>query len=170
MFCFGLHGTAHSQPTAFSPPAYLRLTSMTLPSRFAEQRGRVARKTHAARFWQAMLVLLVIAVCFLALTPTPPSPIVRHWDKLNHAAAFAALTLSALLGLWPHRTGSWRVFLPMLGFGVLIEILQMLVPGRSSEWADLFADAVGMAIGAGLAFASTRWLRWRQQQRAMARL
>ncbi|MEY4561130.1 MAG: hypothetical protein RLZZ618_407 [Pseudomonadota bacterium] len=143
---------------------------MTSPSRFADQRGRVARKTLSARFWQAMLALLVIAVCFLALTPTPPSTVVRHWDKLNHAVAFAALTLSALLGLWPHRTGSWRVFIPMLGFGVLIEILQMLVPGRSSEWADLVADGVGMAIGAALAFAATRWVRWRQRQRAVARL
>ena len=40
--------------------------------------------------------------------------------------------------------------------GGLIEIAQYFVPGRSSEWGDLLADAGGAVTGAALALL---WLR-----------
>lgn len=115
-----------------------------------------------------MLVLLLCAVSYLALTPTPPSSVSHQWDKLNHAGAFAALTLSGLLGLCPHRAGSWRVLLPLLGFGGLIEILQSLVPGRAPEWHDLLADLVGLCLGALLALIATRLTGWWRRRRRPA--
>jgi len=33
----------------------------------------------------------------------------------------------------------------------LIEVLQLFVPGRSSEWGDLLADGIGIVFGMGLA-------------------
>jgi VanZ family protein len=38
-----------------------------------------------------------------------------------------------------------------VAFGGLIEVLQLFVPGRSSEWGDLLADSVGIAGGAVIA-------------------
>ena len=122
----------------------------------------------ATRFWQLMLVLLLCMVSYLALTPTPPSSVSHSWDKLNHAGDFAALTLSGLLGLCPQRAGSWRVLLPLLAFGGLIEILQWFVPGRSSEWNDLLADLVGLCLGALLALIATRLAGWWQRRRRPA--
>ncbi|MBL0727555.1 VanZ family protein [Piscinibacter sp. HJYY11] len=86
-------------------------------------------------------------VCFLAFSPRPPDPLSTGWDKLNHGAAFAALTMTALLAFpRPHRA-LWVVLLGLLAFGGLIEVVQGLVPNRSSEWADLLADALGIVAG-----------------------
>ena len=98
-----------------------------------------------------LLVLLLIVVSWLALMPKPPPTLDLGWDKLNHMAAFAALAFTASLG-WP---GSVRMRALVLGallaYGGLIELVQMQVPGRSAEWADLVADAVGLLVGAAAA-------------------
>ena len=44
----------------------------------------------------------------------------------------------------------------LLGYGGLIEILQMFIPSRSAEWGDVVADAVGIGIGCLLAVALQR--------------
>lgn len=85
----------------------------------------------------------LLAVSWLALTPTPPREADLGWDKLNHFSAFGTLTVLACLGWpWPRRMA-----LALLAYGGLIELLQTQVPGRSAEWADLLADGIGIAIG-----------------------
>ena len=110
----------------------------------------------AARAWRIVTALLVVAVSWLALTPTPPPTIDFGWDKLNHALAFTALAFSACLG----HPASMRMRLlwlcALLAFAGLIEVLQAFVPGRSSEWGDLLGDAAGIAIGAVLGAVALR--------------
>ena len=103
--------------------------------------------TAAMRLWRLTLLLLAIGVTWLALSPMPPASMTLGWDKLNHAGAFAALGLSGHLGFPGRRTALW-VIAAGLAFGGLIEVLQLFVPGRSSEWTDLLADLVGLACGA----------------------
>ncbi|MBC7956337.1 MAG: VanZ family protein [Cytophagales bacterium] len=98
-------------------------------------------------------------VCYLAFTPQPPRELDFGWDKLNHAAAFVALTLAGCFGFPGSRRTVLGVLLAMLALGVLIEIVQYFVPGRSSEWADLGADAIGMALGATLALVTLKLVR-----------
>ena len=103
----------------------------------------------STRFWQALLPVLLVVVAWLAMTPQPPPELTLGWDKLNHGSAFVALALLALLA-----------------YGGLIEVAQWFVPGRAGEWADLLADAVGLAIGAALAWLVLRLAalaaqRWR---------
>ena len=66
-------------------------------------------------------------------------------DKLVHVALFASI--GALLWI---AAGAQRV-LAVLGIavllGVLDESIQWLSPGRSAEWLDLLADAVGACLG-----------------------
>ncbi len=103
--------------------------------------------TATARHWRTLLVLLLVVVSYLALTPTPPKELTLGWDKANHMAAFAALTIAAYGGI---RVSLGRLLLlaaSLLAFGGLIEVLQRFVPGRSCEWEDLFADAIGIAFG-----------------------
>ncbi len=97
--------------------------------------------------WQIVLALLVAAVCFLAFSARPPEQLSTGWDKLNHGAAFAALTMTALLAFPRRGQGLWWVLLGLLAFGGLIEVVQGFVPSRSSEWADLLADSVGIVAG-----------------------
>jgi VanZ family protein len=109
--------------------------------------------------WRVLLALLAVTVGVLALTPNPALGPTLGWDKLNHTLAFAALAFCAVLG---QRGGSRRqlaaVLLALLAYGGLIELLQLFVPNRESEWGDWLADAVGIGIGALLAAA---WLRVR---------
>ena len=100
----------------------------------------------AQRGWRALFVVLVATVCWLALTPAPPPDLSTGWDKLNHTLAFASLAFTGRLGLATKRA-PWWLPVTLLLFGGLIELLQLAVPGRSSEWADLLADAIGLAAG-----------------------
>lgn len=70
------------------------------------------------------------------------------WDKSNHALGFAVLACLAYRA-WPRRI--LLSLLGLLGYGALIEVLQSLTPDRMAEWSDLWADGVGLLIGATLA-------------------
>lgn len=91
-------------------------------------------------------MLLVAAICVLAFMPAPPQALSTGWDKLNHAFAFATLAVTARQAFrGPHAVAG--IVLALLGFGAFIEIVQGFVPGRASEWADVLADGIGVAIG-----------------------
>lgn len=94
------------------------------------------------------LILLILALSLLRTGPAGlPMP---HGDKWGHLIAYAAL------GFWyasfvRDRFGRlWRA-VAFVALGGLIEIAQSFTSHRSAEWADLVADALGVALGMGLA-------------------
>jgi VanZ family protein len=98
-----------------------------------------------------LLVLLVVVVSYLALTPTPLEGSESALDKVGHLMAFTALAFAGYLGFPTSRGTRTALLFGLLAYGGLIEVLQLIVPGRSSEWGDLLADGIGIALGAGLA-------------------
>ena len=94
-------------------------------------------------------------ILWLSLTPSPPDiPGVLGWDKLLHAGAYGLLTLLVaqfLLHSSLNNGGScWQAGLVAVGYAALLEVLQLLtMMGRTAEWTDLIADAVGVCL-AGL--------------------
>ena len=114
--------------------------------------GRAVRAiaTHpgAAWTWRALLVLLLVAVSYLALAPKPPAGVDTGWDKLNHVLAFTALALCASLGYPASRRTRQALLGGLLAYGGAIELLQLSVPSRSAEWSDLLADSIGIGAGA----------------------
>jgi VanZ family protein len=88
-----------------------------------------------------------MAVLVLALMPVVPHMPSTGWDKSNHMLAFAVLTVLGYRG-YPGRMALLLLYL--LAYGGLIEVLQSFTPGRSAEWVDLLADALGLLMGAGL--------------------
>jgi VanZ family protein len=127
------------------------MPSALIPTIFLSPRAR--------RCWRLLLVLLLIAISYLALTPVPPKGVGSSWDKLNHAMAFASL---AFCGHW--SLSNWRqrwlaLPLALLAYGGAIELLQLQIPGRDGEWADLLADTVGVALGLAAAGALLAWKR-----------
>lgn len=92
---------------------------------------------------QFLFWLVLIGVSILAFMPGDDVAITTGWDKSNHALAF--FTLALLAGRsWPRRHW-WQLALPLLAYGVLIEIVQYFI-GRDAAALDVFADAVGLAI------------------------
>lgn len=114
--------------------------------------------TRRERAWRVLLAVLATLVAALALAPAPPEHLSLGWDKINHLTAFAALAVCAVCGWRDARVARRALLLALLAFGGTIELLQRHVPGRSAEWADLLADAVGIVAGALLA----RW--WLQRR------
>lgn len=107
--------------------------------------------------WRALLLLLIIAICWLALSPVPPKTADTGWDKANHALAFAVL---AFVGVWAFasrpRQWGWLV-LALLAYGGGIEIAQSFVPPREADVADLLADGLGIALGLLVAWPLAAW-------------
>jgi hypothetical protein len=70
--------------------------------------------------------------------------------SLGHAAYFAALALLVGNGLLRHgvRRIRWWTVVAVVLFGILCEVIQLSVPGRTPSVADLVADVAGAAAGA----------------------
>jgi VanZ family protein len=100
-----------------------------------------------------MLVLLVLAIGWLAFMPDPPRSADTGWDKLNHVLAFTAVSACGWMAWGTARHQTAAVVLGALTYGAFIELVQARIPGRSGEWADLLADTLGIAIGIGVGMA-----------------
>lgn len=103
--------------------------------------------------WPARLALgaAVLAITWLAVTPQPDPPGLG-WDKLNHVAAFLVLAALAEAG-WPGRVAlPWRLAF-LLGYGLLIELVQALLDYRQGSVLDFVADVAGIALWLALGWA-----------------
>jgi VanZ family protein len=100
---------------------------------------------------------LVLTISVGSLLPQQDSVPLGHLDKLAHVGAYALTAFVGALGA-PSRRGWWVVASAMLGLGVLMELLQSYVPGRSASVGDLVADVVGLTAGIWLAAAFLRVL------------
>lgn len=101
----------------------------------------------ARRRWMAVFVVLCLVTLVVALLPAERAPTASGWDKLDHALAFAALGAAGVFALHWLRRGVALVLPLLAALGALIELLQVWVPSRMADPADLLADVVGAAIG-----------------------
>jgi VanZ family protein len=112
--------------------------------------SNAAHLIHQARLWRWLLVLLLASISVLALHPDPAVELGTGWDKTNHLLAFGSLGFVAALAVPRGRLPA--ALAALLAYGGLIELLQLVIPGRTGEWADLLPDALGLAIGAALSW------------------
>lgn len=102
-------------------------------------------------FWLALAVTLL-----MALLPNPPAMPERVTDKVQHMAAFAALTFLAALGFPGLRLRV--IFVAMAALGVAIEVLQMIPTlHRDAAASDWLADCAA-TLAALLLCGMLRWL------------
>ena len=86
----------------------------------------------------------LVVVSYLAVTPTEHKVSHLVSDKLNHMAAF--LVLAALLDFSvPRVEFTIAKAGALLGYGLLIEIVQYFLPFRQFSLLDLAVDALGLA-------------------------
>jgi len=109
-------------------------------------------------FWGAVVVVFI-----LALVPMPQWP-ETPWslsDKAEHALVFAGLWL---LGRKAYPdTSNHLLAAGILAYGLAIEGAQGLTWWRKAEWADLTADAIGVAA------AMILWQLWVFTRQRVAR-
>jgi VanZ family protein len=107
--------------------------------------------------FKGMFWLCFVAVNTLALSPAPylpPLEIFDWWDKAQHAIAFGALAVLAVLA-YP-GVSKVRIGLLLIAHGVLIEVLQYFTGYRFGDWHDALADGVGVLVGLALMAALMR--------------
>ena len=109
------------------------------------------------RPWAWAWVAQILLVGFAALTPGDAAPTFSPSDKFDHLLAFCVLAATGVLALQHRRMSLLRVGAALLAYGGFIEIAQMQIPGRYGDWADLLADAVGVALGLGLTLTLRRF-------------
>ena len=97
-------------------------------------------------------VFVMAVIFFVSGLSSPPTPSAVP-DVGLHAGAYAVLGASFLRGLagarWNEvtpRNVFWAIVLAV-GYGVTDEWHQSFVPGRTPEFRDLVADAVGSVFG-----------------------
>jgi VanZ family protein len=126
-------------------------------------RSRVDRSIDLALFAVAALCAAT-TLWFSFGAPPPGASLFPGADKVGHAIAYFATTLSFLLAaVWRPRGGQrrfsrsgWLFPVAAVLAGVAIEIIQGLDPPRSAEVGDVVAEIIGAGIATAL-FALVRW-------------
>ena len=100
----------------------------------------------ASRMPKVLLVLAIGVILWLALSANPPRAAgLFDFDKLNHLGAFFVLAVLTEYA-FPKVSAIALKLLPLLGFGMLIEVLQYWVGYRYFEWLDVVADLAGLLL------------------------
>lgn len=100
------------------------------------------------------LTVYWIVIFILTSIPAESVPTVGISDKLQHLLAYCVLAMLLYLTLiiqnkFPllKRNAITFSIIILIGYGVLDELHQLLIPGRSGEVMDVVADVVGGIIG-----------------------
>ena len=109
----------------------------------------------------AATLTIALAIGLGTLLPNEQLPEMQTGDKAIHFIAFALLTLPLSFS---GAVGRVKRVVMSLFFGAAIELIQPYV-GRSGEWLDLGADALGGAIGALIGVCLSAGVkRWRGEK------
>ena len=98
-------------------------------------------------------VVLGISVLFISILSVQEINIestINLNDKFLHFGCFAYLTVIFWLSRIINK--EFWVYAIVLGYGILIEIIQIYLPYRSFEFLDIFADFLGILAGNFLIF------------------
>lgn len=121
--------------------------------------------------WRIAGLFLLLVVLAATIMPTlwlwPAAGNLLREDMWLHLLTF--LFLSVWFSGQYARRSYWRLVLGLMAFGALIELGQGMIPYRSAEWQDLFANMGGIGIGLMIAFAglggwSVRFEQWLEKE------
>ena len=86
--------------------------------------------------------------------PVPLGDTPAHLDKAVHLWEYLLFSWILLRALRPlHLPSSeylWLAWIFTTSYGMLMELLQALVPWRSADWVDVMFNAAGSALGVWL--------------------
>ena len=92
------------------------------------------------------LLLLLALVVNTYLTTTELAPMLEQVnDKLGHILAYFTLALFAD-GAFPSKSFSWHKWVPLMLYGLGIELIQSQIPYRQFSGWDLVANGGGLVL------------------------
>lgn len=112
--------------------------------------------TRSVKFYLALLILSTGLILYGTLFPAdydvPKS--FMGYDKLVHFIMFSVWTvIFGLVRFLKNKFSLWPIFITSTLFGLVIEILQYLLPtNRSAEYLDLAADFSGTLAAIALLY------------------
>lgn len=92
-------------------------------------------------FWGGVGIITVASVL-----PGETMPPIDLWDKAQHAVTYAAVAALGGAGFGAARA-RWLAALGLVTLGGLLEVAQIYVPGRSGDFGDGVANAIGVVAG-----------------------
>jgi VanZ family protein len=118
------------------------------------------------QFWllivRTTLCLNLLSIAYFAVVSGGP---IVNGDTNDKTAHIGAFYMSGLLAdfAFPRSYFGLKKILPLLGYGLLIEIVQSFIPYRDACILDLLADASGLALYAltFLILMRTPFIGWR---------
>ena len=87
----------------------------------------------------------IVLISILSIQVTEVQSSVNFSDKLLHFLCFLYLTTISWLSRIIYKE-LW-LYVIVLAYGILIEIVQIYIPYRSFEFLDIFADFLGILAG-----------------------
>jgi len=95
--------------------------------------------------FRIILALSVFIITILSIQGVNIESSVKFLDKVLHFLCFSYLTFITWLSRILNK--DLHVYVIVLAYGILIEIVQRFLPYRSFEYLDIFADFVGIIGG-----------------------
>jgi hypothetical protein len=114
----------------------------------------VSRPLELAKAWYALAACMLVAVAVVSLTPMPSTGVS---DKLAHLLTYFVLAGWFALIARDRVVLGWSM-LGLIGYGMLIELLQAQTGYRYAEWGDVLANSGGCVAGSLLYFTPLRRL------------
>lgn len=87
----------------------------------------------------------ILLISYLAFSSDPPDLTMSMSDKFNHALAFFVLAM-VLDQAYAQLKMMWGVALPLIVYGLFIEIVQGQLGYREMSLLDVGADSIGIAL------------------------
>ena len=101
------------------------------------------------------MAIYAAAVFVGSIIPATPKLSTGHLDKVAHLCEyllFAWLLVQAIrASRVQERAYLFWAWMYATSYGLLMELIQVIVPWRSAEWGDALANTVGAAVGVWLA-------------------
>ena len=114
----------------------------------------MVRPNHSKKFWVSTAALCGVGILYLSVIPVPDGPDIPFLDKPVHVAmyaVFAWLLVQAIRATQlEDREYVLMAWIYATSYGLLIEMIQAMLPWRSADWADAVSNAVGAALGVWL--------------------
>lgn len=111
---------------------------------------RIPRENFIALIWWRLAfaaALVVVLVLFSVKQPEVATVIIN--DKVAHAIIFFVLAALAWFA-FPRQRMIGRLGIALVAYAAITECMQLFIPWRQGDFADLIADAVGILVFIGL--------------------